>query len=50
MKLILLQPQTYALYRDIRIWNGANPNQLKPVHVINNLRKEAFFQALKMYS
>ena len=50
MKLILLQPQTYALYRDIRIWNGANPNQLKPVHVINNPRKEAFFQALKMYS
>ena len=50
MKLVLLQPQTYALYRDIRIWNGANPNQLKPVHVINNPRKEAFFQALKMFS
>lgn len=48
LELIFLQPQTYALYRDIQIWNGASPNQLKPVHVINNPKTEAFFRGLKI--
>ena len=48
LELILLQPQTFALYRDIQIWNGASPNQLKPVHVISTPNAEAFFRGLKI--
>ena len=47
LEVILLQPQTFALYRDIRVWNGASPNQLKPIHVINDPKTEAFFRGLK---
>ena len=46
LELILLQPQTFALYRDIQVWNGASPNQLKPVHVISTPNAEAFFRGL----
>ena len=48
LELILLQPQTFALYRDIQVWNGASPNQLKPVHVISTPNAEAFFRGLKI--
>ena len=47
LELIPLQPQTYALYRDVQIWRGANPNQLKPVHMITSLKIEAFFMGLR---
>ena len=47
LELILLQPQTFALYRDVQVWNGASPNQLKPIHVITNPKTEAFFRGLK---
>lgn len=47
LELILLQPQTFALYRDIQVWNGASPNQLKPIHVIKDPKTEAFFRGLK---
>ena len=47
LKLILLQPQTFALYRDVQIWNGASPNQLKLIHVITNAKTEAFFRGLE---
>ena len=43
----LLQPQTFALYRDVQIWNGASPNQLKLIHVITNAKTEAFFRGLE---
>lgn len=48
LELILLQPQTFALYRDVQVWNGASPNQLKPIHVITNPKTEAFFRGLKI--
>lgn len=44
MELILLKPNTYALYRDIQIKNGASSNQLKPIHRINDSRTKAFFR------
>jgi len=47
MELVFLQPQTFALYRDIQIWKGASPNQLKPIHVIDNPKTEAFFRGLQ---
>ena len=48
LELILLQPQTFALYRDIQVWNGASPNQLKPVHVISTPKAEAFFRGSRI--
>ena len=47
MELVVLQPETYALYRDMLIYKGASANQLKPVHVIDNLLKERFFFGLE---
>ena len=47
MELVVLQPETYALYRDMLIYKGASSNQLKPVHVIDNLLKERFFFGLE---
>ncbi len=42
----VLQPETGILYREMMIYKGANPSQLKPVHVIMNERQKAFFFAL----
>lgn len=47
MELVVLQPQTYELYRDLLIYKGASPNQLKPAHVIDNEQKKSFFFALE---
>ena len=41
-----VQPQTYALYRDLKIMGGASPNQLKPLHVISEGRLKRFFFGL----
>ena len=41
--LKFVQPETYALYRDLMIMKGTSENQLKPVRVIDNLFKEKFF-------
>ena len=38
-----VQPQTYALYRDLKIMGGASPNQIKPVHIITEGRLKRFF-------
>ena len=46
MKIACLQPQTYQLYRELMIYKGASPNQLKPVHIIDNSFKMGFFSAL----
>ncbi len=45
-EVTLLPPQTGILYREMMIYRGANPNQLKPVHVISNERQRKFFFAL----
>ena len=41
-----VQPQTYALYRDLKVMGGASPNQIKPVHVITEGRMKRFFFGL----
>ena len=41
-----VQPQTYALYRDLKVMYGASPNQIKPLHVISNDKLKRFFFAL----
>lgn len=45
-KLVLLQPETYLLYRDVMIHRGSAAGQLKPVHVIRNEFQRKFFFAL----
>ena len=42
----ILQPETGILYREMMIYKGANPSQLKPVHVISNERQRKFFFGL----
>ncbi len=47
MELVVLQQQTYQLYRDMMIMKGSSANQLKPVRVIDTPQKEKFFFNLK---
>ena len=46
-KLVLLQQETYLLYRDVMIHRGTAAAQLKPVHVIRNEFQRKFFFALQ---
>ena len=46
-KLVLLQPETFLLYRDVMIHRGTAAAQLKPVHVIRNEFQRRFFFALQ---
>ena len=48
LRLILLQPQTYLLYRDVMIMKGTSASQLKPVHVIRNEFQRRFFFTLQI--
>lgn len=41
-----VQPQTYALYRDLMIMDGVSPNQIKPIHVIRDEKTKRFFFSL----
>ena len=41
-----VQPQTYALYRDLKAMEGASLNQIKPVHVITGEKLKRFFFGL----
>lgn len=41
--LHFVEPETYALYRDLQAMRGISPNQLKPVRVIDTPVKEKFF-------
>ncbi len=43
---LLLQPETGLLYRDMMVFKGASPSQLKPVHVIINEKQRKFFFGL----
>ncbi|MCR4688145.1 MAG: GH3 auxin-responsive promoter family protein [Saccharofermentans sp.] len=44
--LFVQQPQTHALWRDIKLMNGASNNQVKPVRVLDSPKKQAFFYKL----
>ncbi|MCR5500560.1 MAG: GH3 auxin-responsive promoter family protein [Acetatifactor sp.] len=46
-QLVLLQPETYLLYRDLMIMKGTSASQLKPVHVIRNETQRKFFFGLQ---
>ena len=46
LEVKFVQPQTYALYRDLKVMGGASPNQIKPLHVISDGRLKRFFFGL----
>ena len=46
LEVRFVQPETYALYRDLKVMGGASPNQIKPVHVITDGRLKRFFFGL----
>lgn len=46
LEVKFVEPQTYALYRDLKIMGGASPNQIKPLHVITEGRLKRFFFGL----
>ncbi|MCR5747358.1 MAG: GH3 auxin-responsive promoter family protein [Lachnospiraceae bacterium] len=41
-----LEFQTFALFRDMQIAEGASPSQIKPLRIIDTPKKERFFYAL----
>lgn len=45
LRLLLLQPETYLLYRDVMISKGAASAQLKPPRILNEIQRR-FFMAL----
>ena len=45
-EVAFVQPQTFALYKDLMIMRGASRNQAKPVRLIDTPEKEKFFFAL----
>lgn len=45
--LILLQKETFLLYRDMMIMLGSSASQLKPVHIIMNEKQRKFFFGLE---
>ena len=46
LEVKFVQPQTYALYRDLKVIGGASPNQIKPIHVITEGKLKRFFFGL----
>ncbi len=46
LEVRFVQPQTYALYRDLKVMGGASPNHIKPIHVISDERLKRFFFGL----
>ena len=45
-EVTFVQPQTFALYKDLMIMRGASRNQTKPVRLIDTPEKENFFFTL----
>ena len=45
--LVIVQSQTYQLWRELQIAKGILPNQIKPVRLIDTPEKEKFFMGLK---
>ena len=46
LEVKFVEPQTYALYRDLKVMGGTSPNQIKPLHVITEGRLKRFFFGL----
>ena len=46
-RLVIVQSQTYQLWRDLQIEKGTSPNQLKPVRLIDTPEKVRFFMGLR---
>lgn len=46
LEVRFVQPQTYALYRDLKVRSGASPNQIKPIHIIPEGKLKRFFFGL----
>ncbi len=46
LEVKFVEPQTFALYRDLKVMGGASPNQIKPLHVITEGRLKRFFFGL----
>ena len=46
LKLLIQQPQSHALYREMRLLKGVSENQIKPVRILDTPMKMNFF--LKM--
>ena len=47
VRLIVLQPETYMLYRDVMIMKGTSAAQLKPINVIRNEFQRKFLSKLE---
>jgi len=47
LEALLLQEETFMLYRDLMVLKGASAAQLKPVHVTCNPMQERFFLGLE---
>ena len=45
-EVVFVQPQTFALYKDLQTMHGVSRNQAKPVRLIDTPEKEKFFFAL----
>jgi len=43
LHLSIQQRQTHLLYRELQIMKGTNPNQIKPVRILNTEEKKMFF-------
>ena len=44
--VLIQQPQTHALWREMKIAKGSSPNQVKPVRVLDVPMKQKFFFGL----
>ncbi len=49
IKIYFLENDAYSLYRDIEIMKGTAPSQIKPVNILRNDKKKAFFLGLSDY-
>ncbi len=50
LRVNFLQPESYALYKDMMVAAGTVPTQVKPVHIILNEKQRRFFFGLTEYS
>ena len=41
--VLIQQPQTHRLWREMKLWKGASPNQVKPVKMLDIPQKQQFF-------
>ena len=41
--VLIQQPQTHRLWREMKLWKGASANQVKPVKILDIPQKQQFF-------